>query len=1089
MTNDYFYSTGDLARWLPASGGVIEFLGRIDHQVKIRGIRVEPGEIESQLKKIPALKDAVVMVKQSPNGEKYLCAYIVSEPQTLADPAQIKQALSVSLPAHMVPGYFIPIDKIPLTPSGKVDRKALPEPGLDTGGSYTPPRNRLEHALAKIWSETLGIPEAEIGIDHNFFQLGGHSLKAIVLISKIHHALDVKISLVEIFKNPFIRALAGHIESLTKEPYRPIEAVELKEYYPLSSAQKRLYILNRLEPESIVYNMPAVFELRGTVDIESISAAFKTLIRRHESMRTSFHMLDNEPVQRVHPFETITFAIEDINGEVEAAIEKFIRPFDLSQAPLLRAAALNIAEDKVIFMLDIHHIITDGVSSGLTVKDFRAIYEGKQLTPLRIQYKDYAQWHNNLAGGEVMKRREAYWLNRFSGEIPVLGLPLDFPRPTESQLPGETLTFSTGINNSRRLKEMAASEGASLFMILLALINIILAKMSGQEDIITGTPTAGRRHEDLAPITGMFVNTLALRNYPLDHKTFREFLAETGKNTLDAFENQDYQFEELVDKVLPERNPGRNPLFDVMFALQNMEIVPVTIPGLIVTPYSHSARSAMFDLAFTAVETGADIQFSVEYRSDLFKEDTIKRMISYFLQAVNSVLVSPNLEICAIDILPDHEKKQILVDFNQMQIDYPSQRSIPQLFHDQVKRIPDHVAVVDSSMIITYNELQQRSLVLALQLSGKGVCAGDIVAIMMRRSLEMVIGIIATWQTGAAYLPLDPGHPQERIDYMLKDSNAKVLIINKSEIRNPKSETNSNETNSNDQNKNQYFGTPSVLNFENLNFDIVSCFDIRASNFNSSNPAYIIYTSGTTGQPKGVLIDSTALLNRMHWIVQRYRLDERDIILQSASFIFDVSVCELTRWIPAGARLCLLPPDIEMDPVRIIDFIARQSNTTADMVPAILGLVLDYAQAQDQLQNLSTLRWVFTGVESVGTELVKKFNRTLYRLYNTHLINAYGPTESTVDVTSFDCSDNQENLHIVPIGTPMANVQVYILGRNGLPQPINVYGELCIGGQALARGYLNSPELTTDRFKRNVISQWSFVNGKFQTDNIPLNLT
>ncbi len=1049
------YRTGDLARWLV--NGDIEFLGRIDYQVKIRGIRVEPGEIENQLKKIPSIKDAIVIVKQPPNGEKYLCAYIVSDPDAPVDPAQLPHILSVTLPAHMVPAYFVQIQAIPLTPSGKVDRKALPEPEITAGSSYTPPRNRLEHVLVKIWSEILGIAEPEIGIDHNFFQLGGHSLKAIVLISKIHHALDVKISLVEIFKRPFIRGLTEHIKSLSKEPYRPIEAVELKEYYPLSSAQKRLYILHRLEPESIVYNMPAVFELRGPVDNKRIEDTFKALIRRHESMRTSFHMIKNEPAQRVQPFEEITFEIENLDlnlndGRVGATIEKFIRPFHLSRPPLLRVASLKTAEDSYIYMLDIHHIITDGVSSGLTVSDFRSLYEGNQLPPLRIQYKDYSQWYNSLAADDSMKRQETYWLNRFAGEIPALDLPLDFSRPTEPSFVGHTVAFSPRANDSRRLKELAADEGASLFMILLALFNVLAAKMSGREDIVIGTPSAGRRHADLAPIIGMFVNTLALRNYPSDCKTFHEFLAETGNNTLEAFENQDYQFEELVDKVLPERNPGRNPLFDVMFALQNMEVAPLAIPGLTVEPYPLSARTAMFDLAFTSIESGEGILFSVEYRSDLFKEESIHRMTRYFLQAMNSVLSDRNQEIQAIDILPADEKKQILFDFNKNQADYPLGQSIPQLFWGQAERIPDNIAVVDSVLAITYNELQRKSQALARRLQEKGVRVGSIVGIMTQRSLEMVTGIMAIWQAGAAYLPLDPGHPKERLSYMLRDSSAQVLLsgTGKSPTEPSMAPTFAGE----------------ILNLEDnvLYRGLVEL--SAAAIFNEVDyPAYIIYTSGTTGRPKGVLIDGSALLNRMYWVTQRYRLDERDVILQAASFVFDVSVCELSRWIPAGGRLCLLPPGAEMDPAQIISVIAKHAVTTADMVPSMLGLVLDYARGQDILHRLSGLRWVFTGVEAVGMSLVEKFNQTLYRLYRTRLINAYGPTESTVDVTSFDCSVGQvENRSIVPIGKPMANVRVFILDRNGMPQPVNVYGELCISGQALSRGYLNNLELTAEKF-------------------------
>ncbi len=1055
---DRMYRTGDLARRL--ENGNIEFLGRVDQQVKIRGIRVEPGEIETQLKGIPFIKEAVVVVKISQHGEKTLCAYIVSHSDPEADLTQLPQLLAIHLPPHMIPTYFIPLQSIPLTPSRKVDFKALPEPEISTSSHYTAPRTPLEQTLVKIWAEILGISAATIGIDHNFFHLGGHSLKAIVLISKIHQALEVKISLVEIFKRPFIRALAEYITSLGKDRYHPLDVAEQKEYYPLSAAQKRLYILHRLEPESTVYNMPAVFELHGPVDNQRMAATFNALLQRHHSLRTSFFMIGDLPVQRIHPVEELSFHIEqvDLNQHnvnsmpIAETIKKFIRPFQLAIAPLFRVATVKTTHMS-LFMLDMHHIITDGVSSGLLIHDFHALYEGHPLAPLRIQYQDYAQWRYTPAILNAQKDQAAYWLNRFTGEIPLLDLPLDFPRPTTPSFAGESLTFTVAASPLSRLKELASAEGSSLFMILLALFNLLLAKLSGQEDIIIGTPSAGRRHADLAPIIGMFVNTLALRNHPADCKTCREFLLEIKKSTLEAFENQDYPFEELVDHLHSERTPGRNPLFDVMFALQNMEVAPVALSGLEIKPYPMLAPTAMFDLAFTAVESNQEILFSVEYRLDLFTQPSIRRIVSYFLQAIDSLLTDPNQHIQALDILPALEKKQILLDFNQTRADYPQDHSIVQLFQQQVERAPHRVALIgpslsnpdNQSVTLTYHELAHKSQHLAHLLSQKGARAGSIIGIKTQRSLEMMIGILAIWQSGAAYLPLDPGFPPQRLSYMLRDAGVNILLSS----HHPSAQ------------ELEFTGATIHLEQKTPLEPVLSppLAPIHA-------PAYIIYTSGTTGQPKGVLVDSAALLNRMYWVVNRYQLHERDVILQTAAFVFDVSLCELTRWIPVGATLCFLPPGTEMDPAQIINTIGKFHVTTADFVPSMVTLILDHARVQNLWHHLSSLRWVFTGVEAVGLHLVNTFNQTLFSLFQTRLINAYGPTEATVDITALDCSSlDVKNRGFVPIGTPIANIQIYILDRHNRPQPIHVAGELGIAGHGLARGYLNNPQLTHHKFQ------------------------
>ncbi len=1055
-----FYKTGDLARWLPQ--GNLEFLGRLDHQVKIRGLRIELGEIEQCLLACHSIKEALVMATE----DKYLCAYVVPASPGAFNVSDIRENLSRQLPDYMIPSFFVPLERIPLTANGKIDRKALPSPDKTAGGEvYVPPHSVVEKKMAAIWSDILRIPGGEISIDSDFFTLGGHSLKATSLVSRIHKEFDVKIPLAEVFRIPRIKELSIYIKENAGELHVSIEPVEQKEYYPLSSVQKRLYVLQQMGLEDTTYNVPMAVVLDGLLNLEGLENTFRQLIERHESLRTSFHMIGDQPVQIVHDhveFEIENYQVEDkVKVEEEGAsrlegtrglapspilISSFGRPFDLSHSPLLRVGLIKEQEQKHLLMIDMHHIITDGVSMNLFLREAMELYSGEKLSPLRLQYKDYADRQVGDRQKKAIKSQEEYWLNRFADEIPVLNLPLDYPRPKVQSFEGAVLSFEVPRGLTRSINQMTLDTGATLYMVLLAVYNILLSKLSGQEDIIVGIPIAARRHADLERIIGMFVNTLAPRNYPNSEKTAREFLEEIKESTLQTFENQEYPFEDLVEKVFVHRDTSRNPIFDTMFALQNMETrtngIAADIFPLKISPYEIDYHTAKFDLTLTCFEGEEKLFCSFEYCTKLFKKDTIERFIDYFQQILSAVLENPNQKIYRIEIIIPEEKQRILHDFNDTVALYPNNKNLPQLFEEQVERIPDHIALIGHNsrsegtrglaplpdfVSITYRELNNRSHRLACILSVKGVSADTIVGIMAERSIEMIVGIFGILETGGAYLPIDPGYPRDRIEYMLKDSGAEILLKDNDLTTLP----------------------PSTL----LPF------------YPSSplNLAYIIYTSGTTGKPRGVMVEHSAVMNRLYWDRDKYRLNERDVILQATSFVFDVSVCEMFRWIPAGGSLCLLPPKGEKDPELIIKTIAKNGITTADFIPAMLHLLMDYAKQQNLFKELASLRWVWTGVEVVNISLVKIFNETLHRFNQTRLINAYGPTESTVDVTYFDCSA-LENDDVVPIGRPIANVRIFILSGNDIVQPVGVYGQLCIAGKGLARGYLNNPELTAEKF-------------------------
>ncbi len=690
----HLYRTGDLVRWL--ADGNIEFLGRMDYQVKIRGFRIEPGEIENRLMEHEEVKEAVVLDFNTAEGEKYLCAYIVARGKEPGPPgdthlspemngeaqravptkdasaaAKLRQYLSQTLPDYMIPAHFMFVDRIPLNPNAKVDRRALPVPGsAGLVEEYVPPRNELEEKLVTIWSEVLKINRSSIGIDTNFFGAGGHSLKATMLVAKIHKELNVNLNLSEIFRLPTIRALAPYIGAAAQDKFESIKPAVEKDFYPLSAAQERLYILQQVNPRSTAYNIPVVLLLEGDIRQEKFTVTFRKLIERHESLRTSFEMVAGKPRQKIHRPADIEFELDYYSpgqkdhdaGESKPGIrasdlniiECFIRPFDLSQAPLLRAGLIGITAKKNILMVDIHHIISDGTSIGVFTREFIALYSGEKLPPLTIQYKDFSEWQNNQKNTGSIKRAEKYWLDQFRKEIPMLKLPSDYPRPRLQDFAGDSIDFKIGKEETGALKRLENEEGVTLFMVLLAITCVLLSKLSGQEDIVIGVPTLGRRHAELQNIIGMFVGALAIRNYPAKEKTFKAFLHEVKQITLAAFENQDYQFEDLVERLEAQwgsnRNPGRNPLFDVVLSLQDVDIPPLEIPGLKLTHYRYKSKISKFDQALIVAEQEDSLTCTLEYSTKLFKPETIEIYIDCFKNIIAAVLADRDIKLEDISV-------------------------------------------------------------------------------------------------------------------------------------------------------------------------------------------------------------------------------------------------------------------------------------------------------------------------------------------------------------------------------------------------------------------------------------------------------
>jgi tyrocidine synthetase-3 len=653
-----YYQTGDLARWLP--DGNIEFLGRIDHQVKIRGFRVEPGEIENRLRQLPTVNEAVVIDREYANGEVYLCAYLETRGEIV--PRELRYQLSRILPDYMIPACFVPMEKIPLNPSGKVNRQALPSPAAgESGKNLLPPRDHLQKKLAELWSEVLEVEKQRIGLDTNFFELGGHSLKATILTLKIQKTFGVKVSLADIFRSRSLRALAEHLGKLAFTGFTPLAPREEKDYYPLSPAQRRLYFLHQVIADSTAYNLGHIFILEGNPEKNHLEQIFAQLIKRHESLRTWFPRPGGQPVQRIH--RQLVFNLCHYTTPREdpgPIIEDFIKPFDLNRAPLLRVCLARLSNHGYLFMFDMHHIISDGISMQVLAREFMDLYSQRRLSPLEIQYKDYSQWQAQLLQTGKIKTMETFWLKTFSPPGPPLNLPLDYQRPLEPDISGDQVAFHLSREETDALKQLAAANQTTLFMVLLSLYNILLARVCGQETVTVGTAVAGRPHHDLQNIIGIFVNTVALRNNPANHKSFRHFLQELKENTMKAFENQDYQFEILVDKVEQNQNPQynnrealRNPLFDVAFGFQDIHMPPLQMPGLTLKPYNPKNRISKFDLTLYGTDAGQQLHFILEYRTRLFKQATIRRLAGYTREIAAAVTENPGILLKDITLTHD----------------------------------------------------------------------------------------------------------------------------------------------------------------------------------------------------------------------------------------------------------------------------------------------------------------------------------------------------------------------------------------------------------------------------------------------------
>lgn len=1033
------YKTGDLVKWLP--DGKLSFVGRIDNQIKIRGFRVELGEIERKISNLDKIEECVVTAIDGADGNKEICAYFVSSENI--DKSDLINGICEELPAYMIPAHFVKLEKFPLTNNGKINKKLLPKPTKDIEEDlyFEEPTNEIEAKLVEMWKDILSLDK--VSINDNFFEVGGHSLRATILISRICKEFRVDIPLHEVFEKPTIKELSKYIDSSDKVKYLAIEKAEEREYYPVSSEQKRMYILNSMEGIGTTYNVPLGMEIEGELDEERVEKAINKLIERHESFRTSFEIVDGEPVQKIN--DDVKFNLKHVKveeSEIDEVAKSLVKPFNLNIAPLVNVVLISSnSKKKSILLFDMPHIISDGVSMNVFVSEFIRLYEGKELIANKIQYKDYTMWQKENMESDEILNQEKYWLNVFKDEIPVLNIPSDYPRPTVQTFEGDKVEFCIDENLTSKLKELASKVNGTLYMVLLAAYNLLLSKYTSQEDIVVGTPMAGRNHPDFENMVGMFVNTIAIRNYPSGEKKFIDFLEEVKNNMLSIYENQDYQFSDLVSKLNIPRDMSRNPIFDTMFIMQNMMDLDDSIDGIPFKMQSYESKIAKFDLAIMTYETDNKLEFSLQYRTKLFKAETIERMSKNFVNILNSIVEEQDTLLSKIQLITDEERELILNKFNNTNKGYNSNVTIKELFEEVVSKEGDKVAVVSNKKRLTYRELNEKSNQLANLLRSKNVKKGDIIPILCDKSIDIVVGMLAIIKSGAAYLPIDDECPESRIKAMIEDSDSKIMLVKNYQLE--------------------------KLNLESLNIQLVNpeseeiLKEDKNNLTNISSPddlVYVIYTSGSTNKPKGVCLENrnlVSLVNEPDYL----EIDVKDSLLQVGSLSFDASVFQIWLTLINGATLYLEDKSLVIDENLLKEYI-NSNNITVMIFPT--PLFNKYCENNTEIFN--NLKYVIVGGDILSSKQVSRIKKANK---NITIINGYGPTENAVMSTLYTIKDSWNEEEVIPIGVPRSNSTAYIMDKNNNLQPIGVPGELCVGGAGLARGYLNRESLTSEKFIEN----------------------
>ncbi len=1057
------YRTGDRVRY--RHSGAIEYLGRFDHQVKLRGFRVELGEIETALLKHQNLSDAIVIVHEDDPGNKRLLAYVVAQDADAPSATSLREFIAKSLPNYMLPSAFVILEKLPLTSNGKIDRKALPLPD-DLGNiletEYVAPRNELERDLARIWAQVLKLER--VGIHDNFFNLGGHSLLATRIVSHIREQMKVELPLSDMFDCPTVAELAA-VDRFTADVGTTTKALDIDSQplqvtadlstqgatFPLSFAQERLWYIHAIYPHvGAAYNIPFLVHIDTCVS--NLEALLEGLQQRHAILRTTYALDGTQPVQKVSQDQGIVVEMIDKSDFTEAAMKQEIvrhstTPIDLATGPIWRSLIIKQGNRAKVLLITIHHIATDGRSIDLLKWEILrlcqqdAIATGSTESKPGLQYIDYALWHRKHLSASRLEVLGSYWAEKLDGIPDAIDLPIDKPRAPVYSHSGALEKVALSKTQSDELRQFSRKNEVTLFMLMLAIFKLLLSRYAQQSDIVVGTAISGRTLAELDDIIGLFVNSLVLRTDLSGSQSFTTLLANVRRTTLEAFEHQDLPFDKIVEIVRPERDLSRNPVFQVMFTYNILDgdTEKDAIRQSVLSSeeiVSDEAAGSHVDLSLIVTDDGSQLLIMFDYNDDLFEAATVRRMLTHYRRLLEVSIATPETSIDRLELLNDEEKQLMVGQWNQTQADFVENETVLSLFEQQVKRTPQAVAVSFEQDSLDYSELAQRTDNIACLLLSKNVEPGQFVGVFIERSIELVVAILGILKAGAAYVPLDPEYPEERINHVIADSNISVLL----------SQTKLEKQLPSDVTDVIYLDSDRL--YESVKPQVLP-------RVTEDMLAYAIYTSGSTGIPKGVAVPHRALCNHMLWMQDAFPLNDTDKVLQKTPFNFDASVWEFFAPLIAGARLVIAQPGAHRDPRYLVKVIAEQQITRIQVVPSLLRLLLD----EELFHNCDSLRQVFCGGEALSPELQKRF----FACHRAELCNLYGPTEATIDSTFWQC-DSDSEARAVPIGRPIANTRVYILDHHRQPVPIGVTGELHIGGAGLAQGYINRPQLTAEKF-------------------------
>jgi amino acid adenylation domain-containing protein len=1049
------YRTGDWVRW--RANGNLEFLGRRDEQVKLRGNRIELGEIEAALRQHPFVTDAAVLVREDNRGEKRLTAYVVAGNEQPFLNGALRKHLQEKLPEYMVPELFVPLERLPLTPTGKLDRRALPQPGNERplNSEFVAPTTLVQEVVAAIWADVLGV--AKIGKADNFFQLGGHSLLAIQVVSRLREAFNAELPVRSLFESPSLEQFSGRVQQIMRSSSAQPPSLRLVPRdgtVLLSYAQQRLWFLDQLTPNGNAYNIPVSVRFNMQLNVNALEDALSETVRRHEILRTTFGSVEGQPIQIIAPATKTSLKIVDLSSleesEREAELQKLarleaLRPFDLANGPLLRTCLVRMGDQSHVELLTLHHIITDGWSMGVLMQEvessYRAFLSGNpsELPELAIQYADFAAWQRDWLEDGALAVQLNYWKRQLEGAPMLLALPTDYPRPSRRSLPGIQCPISFSESFSKRLRELCKQEGTTPFMVLMAAFQLLLGRYTAQDEVLVGTPAVGRGQVELENLIGFFVNMIVLKANLGSARSVRDLLRQVRETALDAYAYQDVPFDRLVEELKPERRNNRNPIFQAVLAFQNAPTPGMEMAGVTLPSGSPGHAETKFDLELYFWETATDFTGSFVFSPEIFRASTISRMANQLSHLLEVFVSQPDARLSDISLVTGLEYGQITEIWNETEVEFPGQSVIHEVFAKQVQMTPDAIAIETDQEQISYRELDRRSSMVANYLSSLGAGPEVFVGVLFERSLDMIVALLATLKSGAVYVPINPADPIKRIEFILQDARISLLLTSKQIAQKVPAGRLNVVCLDGEMDRERMVAVQS-----NGNAAGAATFD---------NLAYMIYTSGSTGHPKGVCVTHRNVL-RLVKGASYVDLTSREVFLQFAPVSFDASTFEIWGALLNGARLVLFPPHAPS--LRELgEFIRESGITTMWLTAGLFHQVIDR-----NMDGIRSVKQLLAGGEALS---VTHVNKLLAESPDCTMVNGYGPTETTTFACCHRVGANHQGT-TVPIGRPIANTKVYVLNEGMRLAAIGETGELFIGGAGLARGYLNRPDFTAERF-------------------------